>query len=94
MTEHFRLRALVTGRVQGVGFRFFTQSQAQRLALNGWVRNLPDGSVECLAEGSKADLLSFLEALWEGPSSSNVRNVHSQWLNATGEYQGFHISHY
>jgi acylphosphatase len=68
-------RALVTGRVQGVGYRFFAARAARELGLSGWVRNLPDGSVEALAEGGEEPLARFLERLRRGPLSSRVDSV-------------------
>lgn len=91
MSENQRMRAHVSGHVQGVGFRYFTLMTGQRLQLTGWVRNLADGGVETLAEGPKEDLISFLEALWEGPGGAHVRDVRTQWLPATGEFSGFRI---
>lgn len=68
-------RFLVSGRVQGVGFRYFVYREAQRLGLSGFVRNLGDGRVEVVASGKEA-LLSRLEALlWRGPVMANVDNV-------------------
>lgn len=67
----------VTGRVQGVGFRMFVQSTARRLQLRGWVRNLPDGSVECAAAGSADELRQLESELRRGPPLSRVEAVHS-----------------
>jgi acylphosphatase len=86
-----RVRAIVEGHVQGVGFRYFTMDQARRLGLSGWVRNLPDGSVEAEAEGPREDLLVFLEALAEGPVGSVVRKVRPEWLPASGEDFSFRV---
>ena len=68
-------RAIVTGRVQGVGFRFFAERAARELGLRGWVRNLPDGSVETLAEGEDAAVGRYLERLRRGPRLSRVDTV-------------------
>lgn len=68
-------RFLVSGRVQGVGFRFATQEQALQLGLTGWVRNSSDGSVEILAEGTARALTSFEEWLWQGPPMSWIEKV-------------------
>ncbi len=69
----FRVR--VTGRVQGVGFRWSAVHEARQLGLRGWVRNSPDGSVEVEAEGSPRALEDFLAWLRRGPAGAFVRNV-------------------
>ena len=87
-----RLNAIVSGRVQGVGFRYFVLQQAVRLGLTGWVRNLDDGiSVEVLAEGGTADLQELLATLHEGPNASYVRDVKSHFWPASGEFHEFDI---
>jgi acylphosphatase len=68
-------RFLVTGRVQGVGFRWFVLRLAQREALGGFVRNLPDGRVEVIASGDQAALERLLAALREGPPHAYVAGV-------------------
>lgn len=68
-------RFLVTGLVQGVGFRYFVQREARRLHLRGWVRNRADGSVEALAAGSARALAAFAEALRQGPPAARVERV-------------------
>jgi acylphosphatase len=89
--EMQRLNAIVDGRVQGVGFRFFVLQQAVALGLTGWVRNLHDGMVEVLAEGDIADLQDLLVALQEGPQAAFVRDVKFHYVPATGEFRDFHI---
>lgn len=69
-------RYRVEGRVQGVGFRYFTQGQARRLGLSGWVRNTEDGCVEALAAGELAALDTFAQALRQGPRMSQVTHLH------------------
>lgn len=68
-------RAVVTGRVQGVGYRFFAERIARELGIAGWVRNLPDGSVEALLEGEEDALARFLERLRRGPLASRVDSL-------------------
>lgn len=70
-----RKRYLVEGSVQGVGFRYFTWRTAKRFGLTGWVRNLPDGRVEALAEGDSARLSQFEAELRRGPSMASVTNL-------------------
>ncbi len=86
-----RLSARVTGLVQGVGFRFFAVHHARRLALTGFVRNLPDGSVEVVAEGGREALLQLKRLLQRGPAGSGVREAEERWGEATGEYGSFEI---
>lgn len=73
------LRCLVTGRVQGVGFRFFVQREARKLGLTGWVRNLPTGEVELEASGDRSDLEMLLRHLEQGPPLSRVDRVDVHW---------------
>jgi acylphosphatase len=90
-SESARLRLIVTGRVQGVGFRYATVDEAQRLKLAGWVRNGRDGSVEILAEGPRERLERL--AIWchDGPRGALVTNVSAQWDEANGEFTAFTI---
>lgn len=90
-SEWRRLDALVVGRVQGVGFRFFVIDRARRLRLSGWVANQPDGSVRCVAEGREEALRELLGALWNGPSGARVASVGDAWSAATGEFDGFTV---
>ncbi len=69
---------LVHGRVQGVSFRASAQSKAQELGLTGWVRNLPDGEVEAVAQGEEAILDSFERWLWQGPEFARVTQVETR----------------
>ena len=82
---------IVSGRVQGVGFRYFTQDTAHREGLHGRVRNLPDGRVEVEAEGDEETLARFEAALWRGPSHARVDNVEVESTAPTGRVTGFHI---
>ena len=68
---------IVSGRVQGVGFRYFVQQQAQALGVAGWVRNLPDGRVEVFIEGWSAQLEQIEALLGEGPSLARVERLES-----------------
>ena len=84
-----RLHAIISGRVQGVGFRWYTIEAAHGYKINGWVKNLYDGSVEVMAEGPREQLDLFLNRLWEGPNWSHVDSVHTEWLEPTGLTGGF-----
>ncbi|MGE5276337.1 MAG: acylphosphatase [Acidobacteriota bacterium] len=68
-------RVTVVGRVQGVGFRFFAERAANELGVTGWVRNLPDGKVESLAEGEEEAVARYLERLREGPRLGRVTEL-------------------
>ena len=82
-------RAIVKGRVQGVGFRYSARREALRLDLKGWVRNVSDGSVEILAEGDSSSLASFIEWLKEGPDGAYVENILVDRRLATGAFKSF-----
>ena len=84
-----RLAARVTGRVQGVGFRYFVTQHARRLGLTGRVRNTPDGAVTLEAEGPRPDLERLLAHLREGPSAASVAHVEAAWAAAEGEHADF-----
>ncbi len=86
-----RLEATVTGRVQGVGFRVFVAGRASALNVTGWVRNGADGSVQCLAEGRRADLDTLLAALEAGPTGARVTAVSRAWSAALGSFDRFSI---
>jgi acylphosphatase len=84
-----RLHASVDGRVQGVGFRAFVADQAHNMGLTGWVRNRWDGKVEVLAEGERQILERFLALLRRGPRSAYVSELKFDWMEATGDLEGF-----
>jgi acylphosphatase len=90
LLEH-RLRAVVRGRVQGVGYRGTTFDEARRLGLAGWVRNRADGSVEVLAEGSKPKLDLLVAYLNKGPWGARVSSVEVDWAVALGAPMPFQI---
>src|SRR5262245_53012021 len=82
--EPARFQAIVTGRVQGVGYRFYAQERAVAQGLGGTVRNLPNGSVEVEAEGPRAVLEEYLKELREGPPAARVSDIAVRWLPAQG----------
>jgi acylphosphatase len=86
------LSVIVKGRVQGVGFRYFTHNLANRLDLSGWVRNLRDGSVEVLAIGHKQVLERFLQELRAGPVGSRVDECLFQWLEGQTPLKNFTVN--
>ncbi len=69
-------RALVSGRVQGVGFRFFAERAARATGVRGWVRNLPDGRVETVAEGDESAVERYLARMREGPFGGRVTDLY------------------
>ena len=86
-----RLDVRVTGRVHGVGFRYFVFREAQALDLVGWVANVPDGSVQCVAEGPRDRLETLLDLLREGPPAAIVEGVSVAWMPASGTFHAFGV---
>jgi acylphosphatase len=84
-------RAVVKGRVQGVGFRWFAERTARELGVRGWVRNLSDGSVETVAEGEDAAVAAYLSRLERGPHGSRVDGVAIEETPESG-FSGFEIT--
>jgi len=78
------------GRVQGVGFRYTTVRLAERFQVAGWVRNEPDGSVRCVAEGTRKELERFLTAL-EDAMAGHIREKSLERTASTGEFEAFEI---
>lgn len=86
-----RARIVVSGRVQGVGYRAFAVRVATQRGLAGGVRNLDDGRVKLEAEGPEASIHSLIEALKAGPQVSRVNSIEVEWIKATGSDAGFHV---
>ncbi|KYH42249.1 MAG: acylphosphatase [Candidatus Bathyarchaeota archaeon B63] len=86
-----RAHVYVSGRVQGVFFRYETRRRALRLGVSGWVRNLPDGRVEALFEGEKEEVEEMIRFCWRGPPGAIVRDVEVHWEKPAGDLRGFHI---
>ena len=84
-----RVHVWVTGLVQGVFYRATAERVASGLGLAGWVRNLPDGRVEAVAEGPRDALDRFVAWCHEGPDAARVDDVALEWHDATGEFDGF-----
>ena len=89
--EKVSAEIIVDGRVQGVGYRFFTERAAARFDIKGWSRNLPDGRVMLEIEGEKDKAEKFIRELEKGPSMSRVENVNVKWKPFQGSFTGFHI---
>jgi acylphosphatase len=83
---------IVTGTVQGVAFRYFTRRMAQDLGLAGWVRNLPDGRVEALFQGSRSLLEEAIAWCQEGPPAARVDSVEVEWPTPDDSVEGFRIT--
>jgi acylphosphatase len=89
-----QLSAVVHGRVQGVFFRKNTTIAARELQVSGWVRNLPDGSVEVLAIGTEDHLKQLLLFLSESPGQSDVTDIDVNWSSPEDEYRGFTVRYW
>ncbi len=86
-----RASVMIRGRVQGVGFRAFTQSQAVCRGLKGWVKNLPDGGVETEVEGERVLVDAFIGTLRHGPAFAHVQDVRIEWLAPNARDSAFEI---
>ena len=84
-------RFLISGRVQGVGFRYFAQEAAAREGLHGWVRNLADGRVETSAEGDTEAIERFEQALRHGPRGARVEHIEIEHTVPEGRGAGFAV---
>jgi acylphosphatase len=84
-------RLIIGGRVQGVGFRYFTQEAAAREGVTGWVRNRPDGRVEAYIEGEAETVTRLERALRRGPPAARVDDVEAESELPSGDYSDFVI---
>ncbi len=84
---------IITGFVQGVGFRKFVKHTARVLGLKGWVRNNHDGSVEGVVVGQKEKLEKMIKACRKGPLLSEVENVELEWIENGEEFEVFEVRH-
>jgi acylphosphatase len=82
---------IVSGKVQGVYYRKFAQENAIRLGLTGFARNLSDGRVEIVAEGSRAAIEELISLLQEGPAFADVDDLDILWSSPSGEFPDFRI---
>jgi acylphosphatase len=87
-----RLNIFYSGRVQGVGFRYTAKTDAAGFEIHGRVRNLPDGRVELIAEGARAELEAFRAALRAAGLAGFIRDESVEWGDAQNEFNGFDIS--
>jgi len=84
-----RVHIFVSGRVQGVNFRYYTEEKARELEIVGWVKNLDDGRVEIVAEGEEGKLKELVEFCKEGPSGARVGRAEGRWEKFEGEFKEF-----
>jgi acylphosphatase len=82
---------IVSGMVQGVGFRYHVHHSARRHYLAGWVKNLPDGRVETIAEGTEEELREFVKEVKKGSRFSRVDDVQVEWLSFTNQFNAFQM---
>ena len=85
------MKVLYSGHVQGVGFRYTARTAALGFEVTGAVRNLPDGRVELVAEGERAELEAFREAVRDAGLGGLIRQESVMWSEATGGFRGFEI---
>ena len=86
-----RAHVFISGRVQGVFFRAWTEEEAVKRGITGWVRNLADGRVEAVFEGEKEAVEEMVNLCWKGPPGARVTNVEVKWEPYTGEFTDFRI---
>lgn len=86
-----RLHLLIKGRVQGVGFRYFSYMTGLNLLLRGWVRNRANGDVEILAEGPREKLLLLIREVRKGPDMAHVTDIDIEWDEVQGDLPRFTI---
>jgi len=86
-----RLHLKIYGLVQGVNFRTGARRKAHELGLAGWVKNMPDGTVETVAEGEEVMLEEYKKWCQKGPSAAVVDKVQEKWEEPTGEFKGFGV---
>ena len=86
-----RAKLIIKGLVQGVNFRYYTQREAQKYNLTGWVRNLSDGSVAALCEGEEEDMEGMIQWCRHGPPSAQVTELVVQTEEFRGTFQSFTI---
>ncbi len=89
--DHIKVRAIISGKVQGVGFRASAQARGRMLGLAGWARNLPDGRVEVVCEGRRTQVEEFLRWCRRGPRLAAVEEVTVEYTPYTGALRGFEV---
>lgn len=90
-TERLRVHVAIEGKVQGVWFRAWTQEQAVKRGLSGWVRNRRDGTVEAMFEGLPEVVEAMIHACWDGPPAARVQAVRVEPIPADPPIEGFEV---
>ena len=93
MQGNVRVHAIISGRVQGVFYRLETQNAANRIGVNGWVRNLPDGTVEAVFEGEKGRVKDIIAWCQKGPRNARVDQVKVDYQDYAGEFGDFKVTY-
>jgi acylphosphatase len=83
----------ITGRVQGVGFRYFAQQKAKEMGITGWVKNSVDGSVLIVAQGIEAEIKTFIDYLYIGPTRSRVDKISTCVMQITTVFDSFSVKY-
>jgi acylphosphatase len=91
--HYVRAHIVVKGIVQGVGYRYFVMKLAHRMALTGWVKNLPSGEVETLVEGPRGLVETLIKELRTGNAWATVTDIQVEWGAYKAEYTGFDITY-
>jgi acylphosphatase len=89
--ETVRAHLVISGRVQGVWFRGSLRDMARSLRVTGWTRNRPDGKVEAVLEGRRAEVQQLVAWCHHGPRMADVDSVQADWRGATGEFADFRV---
>jgi acylphosphatase len=89
-----RAHLIISGHVQGVFYRGFTEETAVSLGLTGWVRNTPAGDVEALFEGDRASIEKAIRSCYDGPPAARVDNVDVRWEEFKGEFRSFSVRYF
>ncbi|MBI4683713.1 MAG: acylphosphatase [Nitrospirae bacterium] len=92
--EKAQAHLLISGRVQGVFYRSFTEDVALSLGLKGWVKNCSDGMVEAVFEGKKEDIEKAIILCHKGPPASKVNSIDVKWEKFTNEFDSFSIRYF
>ncbi len=87
-----RLHLKIYGRVQGVYYRSSAQDVARELGLSGWIKNMPDGTVETVVEGEEEILRDYIRWCKKGPAAARVEKIDETWEEPTVEFKGFSIN--
>lgn len=88
-----RAHVFIEGHVQGVGFRHFTKTNARQHNVEGWVKNLADGRVEAVFEGTEEQVNNMIDLVHEGPRASRVSNVDVNWEEPKEKFGNFRVTY-